>query len=123
MVYDYAMWISAAFKVKVIRAYQAMERQPQAKAPSDPGMSEQLRATIDRKALSLALQDYDRVRAVLAECARQFLRHGDSEIQVMARLDQSPVGSMRLVRSEDLLPLGATLANLVNAVNALAEPA
>jgi phage anti-repressor protein len=95
---------------------------PQAQAAPD-ALPKPLQLAIDRKALSLALQDYDRIRAVLAERARQFLRHGDSEIQVMARLDQSPVGSMRLVRSEDLLPLGATLANLVNAVNALAEPA
>jgi len=29
LVYDYAMWISASFKVKVIRAYDAMATQPQ----------------------------------------------------------------------------------------------
>ena len=33
LVYDYAMWISPAFKVKVIRAYDAMVRTPQIETP------------------------------------------------------------------------------------------
>ena len=62
MVYDYAMWISAAFKVKVIRAYDALMAQAQAapKPDPEPEISATLRAALCREAHQLAFRSFPR---------------------------------------------------------------
>ncbi len=93
----------------------------QPEATSQDAFPEALQAAIDRKALALTLRNHEHIRAILTKRVRYLLRQGDSQAEVVARLDQQALGAIRLVNAEDLLPLGASLANLANAVEALIE--
>ena len=93
----------------------------QPEATSQDAFPEALQAAIDRKALALTLRNHEHIRAILTKRVRHLLRQGDSQAEVVARLDQQALGAIRLVHAEDLLPLGASQANLANVVEALIE--
>ncbi len=57
MVYAYAMWISPAFHLQVIRAYDALVRPPAAKVITDQSRLRHLAAKVGRAALVVVKKD------------------------------------------------------------------
>lgn len=74
LVYDYAMWISAAFKVKVIRAYDAMMTQqpPHPQIPKTLGEALFLAAKLENEREAFAKQiEADRPKVAFFEAVAQ----------------------------------------------------
>ncbi len=121
MVYDYAMWISAAFKVKVIRAYDALMTQAHAAPAPEPEISATLQAALCHEAQQLAAEGYASILAELTERARHYLRTGIPETDILDCLKRKAFGRASPVQPKDLKPLLAQARALFNHLNDLVE--
>ena len=121
LVYAYAMWISPAFHLKVIRAYHAMTIQGQAAPAPEPEMSITLQAALCREAYQLASDGYDGILAELTGRARHYLRNGIPEADILDCLKRKAFGRADLIQPKDLKPLLAQAKEMFNHLNDLVE--
>lgn len=116
LVYDYAMWISPAFKVEVIRAHRAVMAQARPEALPTP-----VQAAINRRAFIVIAEAHRQINLTLTESARRHLAEGHTAAETADLVEHGPLRQIRLVHCDELRPLAALLSELSGAVAALIE--
>ena len=94
-----------------------------AQAQIPDALPQEIQDAIDHKAHLLSVQSFERIRAALAELAREHLREGEPVAKVIKRLEQGTpqIGDMHLIQADDLWPLTSTMANLAFALSIVME--
>lgn len=119
LVFAYANWISPAFYLKMIRAFDNLQKNPGTAALPGPKekISRELRAHINRTAHQVALKQYDTIHSILTDCATDNLACGATEEACFGYVEAfgSLSDGVAIANIRDLKELVYVVGNVIDA--------